>query len=49
VIENGAHLISFTFLSPEDNGKKRTWMKLIQDYRDAMRMLWSGLNTQWKI
>ena len=38
-IDNVAHLISFTFSAPEDDKKKRIWIKLIQDYRDAMNIL----------
>jgi hypothetical protein len=39
-INNVAHLISFPFSAPEDDKKKRIWMKLIRDYRDAMNILW---------
>ncbi len=30
----------FPFSVPEEEGKKGIWMKLIQDYHDAMKILW---------
>jgi hypothetical protein len=39
VIDNITHMICFTFSAPEDEERKRIWMKIIQDYRDAMKIL----------
>jgi hypothetical protein len=39
VIHNITHLICFTFSAAEDEERKRIWMKIIQDYRDAMKIL----------
>jgi hypothetical protein len=39
VVDNLTHLISFTFADDCDEDKRQIWMRLIQDYRDAMKIL----------
>jgi hypothetical protein len=39
VVDNILHLINFTFSDPADDEKKRVWLKLIEDYREAMKIL----------
>ncbi len=38
-INNIDHLIEYVFISPADAERKRVWLKMINDYQEAMLIL----------